>query len=190
MVFLKVNEENDDKIKNFKKYYSSPTKIFMLIYMNGCGPCNATKPEWAKLENVLKKYADDESVAIVDMDKDILPKLELKDFKEPVGFPTIVKIHNKKQKSYEDSPHLSDEEKDRTVDSFVKWIEKELKNGEIEEKQDGGKRKNPKNIIKTRRHKKYNKKGGKWSRKYKRSINCNRPKGFSQKQYCKYGRKN
>jgi hypothetical protein len=22
-----------------------------------------------------------------------------------------------------------------------------------------------------------------------KSINCNRPKGFSQKQYCKYGRK-
>ena len=30
----------------------------------------------------------------------------------------------------------------------------------------------------------------KWSMKYKKSINCNRPKGFSQKQYCKYGRKN
>jgi hypothetical protein len=29
----------------------------------------------------------------------------------------------------------------------------------------------------------------KWSRKYKRSINCRRPKGFSQRQYCKYGRK-
>jgi len=28
----------------------------------------------------------------------------------------------------------------------------------------------------------------KWSIKYKRSINCKRPKGFSQKQYCKYGR--
>tara|TARA_B100001063_G_scaffold86490_1_gene80449 strand:+ start:2020 stop:2718 length:699 start_codon:yes stop_codon:yes gene_type:complete len=28
-----------------------------------------------------------------------------------------------------------------------------------------------------------------WSVKYKRSINCKRPKGFSQKQYCKYGRK-
>jgi hypothetical protein len=27
--------------------------------------------------------------------------------------------------------------------------------------------------------------GGKWSLKYKRSINCKRPKGFSQKQYCK-----
>ncbi len=29
----------------------------------------------------------------------------------------------------------------------------------------------------------------KWSLKYKRSINCNRPRGFSQKQYCKYGRR-
>lgn len=29
----------------------------------------------------------------------------------------------------------------------------------------------------------------KWSIKYKRSINCRRPNGFSQKQYCKYGRK-
>ena len=29
----------------------------------------------------------------------------------------------------------------------------------------------------------------KWSLKYKKSINCNRPRGFSQKQYCKYGRK-
>ena len=36
----------------------------------------------------------------------------------------------------------------------------------------------------TRRRKKR-----RWSNKYKKSINCRRPKGFSQKQYCKYGRK-
>ncbi len=29
----------------------------------------------------------------------------------------------------------------------------------------------------------------KWSLRYKRSINCRRPRGFSQKQYCKWGRK-
>lgn len=28
-----------------------------------------------------------------------------------------------------------------------------------------------------------------WTRKRKMSINCKKPKGFSQKQYCKYGRK-
>jgi hypothetical protein len=43
----------------------------------------------------------------------------------------------------------------------------------------GGKRR--KTTNKTRKHK--------WSQKYKKSINCKRPKGFSQKQYCKYGRK-
>lgn len=31
--------------------------------------------------------------------------------------------------------------------------------------------------------------GGKWSEKYKKSIDCNNPKGFSQRQHCKYGRK-
>ena len=30
----------------------------------------------------------------------------------------------------------------------------------------------------------------KWSLKYKRSIDCKRPRGFSQRQHCKYGRKN
>lgn len=47
---------------------------------------------------------------------------------------------------------------------------------------------------KTRRKAKGNKrskqtKKRKWTLKYKKSINCKRPKGFSQKQHCKYGRK-
>jgi len=33
------------------------------------------------------------------------------------------------------------------------------------------------------------KKTRKWSLKYKRSIDCKRPRGFSQKQHCKYGAK-
>ena len=41
-------------------------------------------------------------------------------------------------------------------------------------------RKNTKKLNKGKRRK--------WSRKYKNSINCRRPKGFSQKQHCKYGR--
>ena len=33
------------------------------------------------------------------------------------------------------------------------------------------------------------KRSRKWSIKYKRSINCKSPRGFSQRQYCKYGRR-
>ena len=41
---------------------------------------------------------------------------------------------------------------------------------------------------KSKKKGKRGKKGGAWTAKYKKSINCNRPRGFSQKQYCKYGK--
>ena len=37
-------------------------------------------------------------------------------------------------------------------------------------------------------NKSVNKSTKRWSNKYKKSINCSNPRGFSQKQYCKYGR--
>jgi hypothetical protein len=51
---------------------------------------------------------------------------------------------------------------------------------------------NKKYTIKTRKikNKNKNKKSKKrWSLKYKKSIDCKRPRGFSQRQYCNYGRK-
>ena len=51
-------------------------------------------------------------------------------------------------------------------------------------------------MIKTKKSNKIKKsktksktKSKKWSDTYKKSINCKSPKGFSQRQYCKYGRK-
>jgi len=51
--------------------------------------------------------------------------------------------------------------------------------------QRGGYKKRKSNRIRTlaRKHK------HKWTLKYKRSIDCKHPKGFSQRQHCKYGRK-
>lgn len=46
-----------------------------------------------------------------------------------------------------------------------------------------------KNKKKKKNKKNKKSKTRKWTMKYKRSINCKKPKGFSQKQYCKYGRK-
>jgi len=41
-------------------------------------------------------------------------------------------------------------------------------------------------LKRQRKSKKRGKFGGAWTAKYKRSINCKKPRGFSQKQYCKY----
>jgi hypothetical protein len=71
----------------------------------------------------------------------------------------------------------------------MEWIESKTTNVVV----GGGKKSSAENVLKrTMRRKTRTKKqkGGKWSLKYKKSINCKRPKGFSQKQHCKYGRKN
>ena len=45
------------------------------------------------------------------------------------------------------------------------------------------------NSLKNKQGKEKRRGKKRWSRKYKKSINCRNPNGFSQKQYCKYGRR-
>ena len=181
----KNSEEKDETGKNHIKILNDSIKdgktIFLLIYMEGFGPCNATRPEWKKLENVMNDDILNKDVLIVDMDKDLLEKVN-NIGNSPKGFPTIRYISNKDVEDFEDS-ELSDEDKNRNVDSFVKWIELKSKKSD---KMKGGKRRTTSKRMKRGKRRMS---AGKWSRKYKKSINCNRPKGFSQKQYCKYSRK-
>jgi thiol-disulfide isomerase/thioredoxin len=187
MVFLTINGKNYDvKDKNGKTFIDNlnsmiqdkDVQIFIMFYMEGCGPCNSTRPEWSKLKNVLKNTKNNNNIVIVDMDQVLSNKL--KGIKQPNAFPTMRYITNSgmEVENYEDSSITN---KDRTIDSFVEWINVKTKDNNIK----GGKKtinnKMVKNINKTRKRK--------WSNKYKRSINCKSPKGFSQKQYCKYGRK-
>ncbi len=199
MVYLEINKKNykignPNLIDKLNKHLThKDDNIFILYYMEGCGPCNATRPEWSKLKNVLSNdLLNRDDIIIVSIDKDLAGKLK-NIGKEPNSFPTIKFMKNagKINENYEDS---NVETKDRTIDSFVEWIklkigEKEITKTETSHSQS----KSHKKVEgKTRRIKKMSgtrkTRGGKWSLKYKRSINCKSPKGFSQKQYCKYGR--
>ena len=191
MVYLEINKKNyNNLIEKLNKHLSNKdAKIFILIYMEGCGPCNETRPEWSKLKNVLSKdFLNKQDIVIVSIDKSLFGKLRNAN-KEPTSFPTIRFMTNagEKMETYEDSEVSN---KDRKIDSFVEWIK--LKSGENSITTS---EKHPKlnKLNKTHRKNQHGRKtrkhtGGKWSAKYKRSINCNRPKGFSQRQYCKYGR--
>ena len=189
MVFLHIDKSNliKDTKKNVKHSIvlddviqkDGKNKVFVLIHMEGCGPCMATLPEWKKLEHVLDKFKNKHDIAIVDIERQSLHYV--KNIKNPPNsFTTIRYITDNGNvvETYEDSDIKN---KDRSIDSFVEWI-----NSKTKEKIDDKKyTKNSKTF------KKISKRGGgrKWSLKYKRGINCRRPRGFSQKQYCKYGRK-
>ncbi len=180
MKYLHINPNDKENIKSLNTYIKDGNNLFILIYLEGCGPCNETRPEWKKIENITKNKYNNNDGIIVDIDQEML-----KDIKglsiQPKGFPTIIYVtdNGKVIEDYEDS---NIENKDRTIDSFIKWIESKV------ETQKGGK-KTKKNRNYRRKSVKKNIKGGKWSLKYKKSINCKKPKGFSQRQYCKYGRK-
>ena len=117
------NKDDVDKLIKDKKH------VFILVYMEGCGPCNATRPEWAKMCSALKdQYANNKDVAIIDMNKDILSSV--KHLGSVEGFPTMKYITNKGNtiEAYEDS---SIKNKDRSSDSFVNWIESKILEGKM-----------------------------------------------------------
>jgi thiol-disulfide isomerase/thioredoxin len=178
--------------------------VFIIVYMEGCGPCNATRPEWAKIESALKdQYSKNNNLVVIDVNKDFLSGI--KHIGQIEGFPTMKYIgnHGKTIESYE---NCSITKKDRSVSSFIIWIESKINKMEsttptssakhvfqrLSNTKKNGTKKNgtKKNVVnkKTRHNRKIHK-GGKWSTKYKLSINCKKPKGFSQRQYCKYSRK-
>jgi hypothetical protein len=193
MVYIQINKKNykngnPNLIDKLNKHLTNKDdKIFILYYMEGCGPCNATRPEWSKLKNVLSNdILKNEKIVIVSIDKDLAGKLK-NIGEEPSSFPTIKFMENagKVKENYEESDI---ESKDRTIDSFVDWIKSKIGEKNITKSEIQSKSKKKKHSLKSNStRKKY---GGKWSLKYKRSINCKRPKGFSQRQHCKYGRKN
>ena len=132
--------------KMFNKYVEQGKHIFVIFYLEGCGPCNATRPEWKKIENVLKdKYSKNDNLVIADVDQELLKEIKYLTT-QPKGFPTLRYISDKGKTSedYEDCKDVL--EKDRKVDSFVKWIDSKMS------KQKGGKRKKPK--TKSRKSKK------------------------------------
>ncbi len=190
MVYFEINKKNFSSgnptlIDKLNKYLTKKnSKVFILFFMEGCGPCNATRPEWSKLKNVLSnEFIKRPDIVIVSINHELVGKLKNVG-KEPNSFPTIRYLTNEGSinENYEDSDI---EKKDRTIDSFIEWIK--LKTGENDittsESRGGSKQRKSKSYSKKRQN------GGRWTRKYKRSINCKKPRGFSQKQYCKYGRK-
>jgi hypothetical protein len=174
-----LDKKNQNKLEKFNDAVKSGKHVFLFLFMVGCGPCNETKGPWSKIhEHLDEEHLENPNIVVSMVDKDLYPNL-MNVGKEPMGFPTLRHICNGVE-DYEDCPM---ERKDRSAESFADWIKIKVS------KMKGGARDHKilKNVLRTTPSRR--RAGGKWSLKYKRSINCKRPKGFSQKQHCKYGRK-
>ena len=123
MKFIHIDNSKSD-IEVFNKYVAEGKHVFVLIFMVGCGPCMQTIPKWKQLENDLKKkYAHDDNVVIADINKEM--SSFIKHIGAIEGYPTMKYIGNKgnKVETYEESVIPI---KDRSTESFIKWVETKI----------------------------------------------------------------
>lgn len=125
MKFLSIPSKNESSINVLKEYIKNNKPVFILIYLDGCGPCNITRPEWKKLEtqyNELFSHLSkndtnniDNDILIVDMNQELLNTYFNNElvFNDITGFPTIRYIKNNKYQNYNNN---------RRVNDFKNWI--------------------------------------------------------------------
>ena len=116
MEFLHINSSNDNA-QQFDKMVNDGKHVFVIIYMEGCRPCNETRPEWTKIENILGqpqqkiKYP---GVVVADVDQIVCNNI--KHISDLSGFPTMRYISDR-------GNIVENYENDRSIDAFIKWID-------------------------------------------------------------------
>ena len=166
-----------DNASAMNKFLKSGKDAFVLIYMDGCGPCMNTHPKWLELES---KFKNEDDIGVFDIEMSNLGEINHEGLKRNIaGYPTMRHVHGDSASEYEKCENISH---DRTHESFLDWIEKKSSKKKSSMRGGGSRAKISNRTRKTNKRAKGKRK---WSLKYKRSINCRRPRGFSQRQYCR-----
>lgn len=118
-----VSASDASTAKSLNSLIKNANHAFILIYMVGCGPCKATKPEWEKMADKLKNEYDDD-IAIIDLDSNFMDEVD--GIGEVSGFPCIKYINTDKGivEQYEDSKIPTT--KARSAESFIEWIKSKI----------------------------------------------------------------
>ena len=129
---MKNHEKSEkEKVQILKNGIKDGKHVFLLIFMDGCGPCNETKPKWFEFED---KHSVDNDVVIVDIEQGSLGEIENLIGESPAGFPCMRYIKNGKIEEYEDCANI-DKTNLRSAESFGEWLKE--KTGKSQE---GGKK--------------------------------------------------
>ena len=118
MQFLDVDNDPNN-INNYEILQNmirdNQKNVFVLVYMDGCGPCKETLPEWHKIKKCsrIKHLKNNNSIVVANIERHMCQKMKDCPLAQISSFPTINHIKNNNYNSYND---------DRTVDAFSEWI--------------------------------------------------------------------
>ena len=135
-------------ISKFNNDVGKGKHIYLFVYMDGCGPCEATKLQWAQIMKHLKpEVLKNDTVVIAKINQKLFNTLKNVG-KEPMGYPCLRYIKGMTVQEYEDS---GISKIDRSPESFAEWIDSKLKQTQVTSKKRSSKK------SKTRKKKNKNK---------------------------------
>lgn len=120
MKYTHIGPNNKDSLATFSAAIDQKRPVFVLFYMEGCGPCNETRPEWKKLATASGLPSN---LQIYEIDRDLLDSLKNRYPKlgNIMGFPSMKYIRG--------ADSMEDYEGGRTIDDFVRWIKSKSSRG-------------------------------------------------------------
>ena len=120
-VFHIPNSAPKQDISSVNDYLQSENPSFVLLYMDGCGPCSETHPQWKKME---KKFSNNENIGIFDIEMSNLDNIQHKNLtKDVTGFPTMRYVKGNICEDYEKCNGITT---DRSYNSFLECRRKKF----------------------------------------------------------------
>lgn len=114
-----------------KNHLDNGRKAFVIVYMVGCPPCEATLPEWDKIEQEHHEKIPEEAMVVKvnrELKDDLAKELQMEEIANISSFPTIAMIEKNKP--------LSPYQGERNASDFAGWIQKSVGNSIAQEEKE------------------------------------------------------
>ena len=147
-------QNHEELLTQFKTNVRSGKHVFLFVFMEGCPPCKATKPEWDDIKTKLAdEHLQNNDIIIAEINQLLFKNLDKVVGDESMGYPCLRYIKDNNVEEYENPPNVS---------SFVEWIDKKLKDTKYKkhknirkhQSQNGGSKRKTKKSKKSKKSKK------------------------------------
>ena len=127
MRFLSIPDENSQHMKEIDSSINSGKHMFVLVYMDGCHWCEEVRPKWKKIQSAMRN-SNNTDIVVAEVNSVAKDSIDHFNNISIDGYPTMFYIakHGATTKiEYYDTANIP--VKDRSTESFVKWIQSKCK---------------------------------------------------------------
>ena len=124
MEIFSIPNENSENIAEIDSFINSGKHMFVLVYMDGCHWCEEVRPIWKQLA----EHNKNNNIVVAEVNSAAKDKIQLFNDVSVDGYPTLFYIAKNGETTmieYYDKANIP--VKDRSIQSFGKWIHSKTK---------------------------------------------------------------